>query len=172
MLVPWGFVLHYGARLAAAALFGPHMLFVGRHVDRERQRAKAELRAYIDADEDGRRGILAAYKATLMEAARDRVAKAQLKLSSRSRAELERVNFLERQRFVFINKNSPGNGTIKYAAAADPARSSARPLVVVPPDGAAADEEEGEDAAVDERPPVTASKRRQTTAQEAWGRFV
>ena len=129
-LVPWGFVLYYGARLAGVALFGPHMYFLGRKIDGEREQAASERRAFIDANEAGREQILADYEKKLMKAAKEQVAKAQKKLAARSKSQLALVGFLEKQRYNFINKNTRGNVSIKFAAAADPLRSSARALVV------------------------------------------
>ena len=60
LLVPWGPVLRWGARLAGALLLGPHMLFVGRWLERRAAAAAAKEEAYRSADEAGRRAMLKA----------------------------------------------------------------------------------------------------------------
>ena len=65
------------------------------------------------------------------EKAKKKVRLAQFKLSRRSREELERLAYLEKQKYNFVNDNTPTNASIKYVATADPKRSSAQPLVAI-----------------------------------------
>ena len=121
-------MLHYGCRIIGLAALGPHMHFVGRKVDRGRTAAREELRNYREADGPGRKAIIDEFRRKLMEEASDMVKKAQVKSAGRSRRELERLAYLETRRYQFINKNTRTNVRVKYIAAADPTRSSARAL--------------------------------------------
>ena len=132
MIVPWGLLLFYGARIVGAVLFGPHMHFVGRNVDAARRSWLSEVTKYHEADKEGREVIITLYKAKLMEEAKATVQKARVVQAGRSKIELERVAFLEHQPFNFLNGNMPSNANCKFVATADPSRSSAQPLVVAP----------------------------------------
>ena len=127
-LIPWGLLVYYGSRLICFALLGPHMHFVGRKVDQMRREARQELKEYCEADEDGKAAILERYKATLMKTGQEQVKQAQLKIAGKSKRELERLRFLEGQKYNFINGNTRANARIKYVATADPSRSSAQPI--------------------------------------------
>ena len=124
-LIPWGFLLRYGSRLVGFAVLGPHMHYVGRVVDRGRAMKKAEVRVYCDADKQRKNELLEAHRQKLMAIAMEKVKQAQAKHARRNLRELERLRYLETQRYHFINGNTPNNVRIKYAAAADPTRSSA-----------------------------------------------
>ena len=103
------------------------MHYVGKKVDEKRRKTRMELKEYREANDEGRAEILEKYRATLMATAQKRVKSAQLKIAGQSTRELERLAFLETQKYNFINGNTRANARIKYVAAADPNRSSARP---------------------------------------------
>lgn len=124
-IVPWATVLHYCCRLASLGLFGPHMHFVGRRVDAARLATKAELRRYRESNDAQREAILEEYRKVTMAEAQAKARAKQLELAKRSPRELERLRYLEGQRFNFVNGHTRANARIKYAAIADPRRSSA-----------------------------------------------
>ena len=105
------------------------MSYVGKKVDDQRRKTRAELKEYREADGLGRQEILDRYRKTLMAAAQEHVKTAQLKIAGQSTRELERLQYLESHGFNFVNGNTRGNARIKYVAAADPDRSSARPVL-------------------------------------------
>ena len=89
---------------------------------------KKEVQEYKEADDAGKDAILEAYREELMKAAHQTVRKAQVKIAGKSTRELERLKFLETQKYNFVNGNTRANARIKFVAIADPSRSSAGPL--------------------------------------------
>ena len=104
------------------------MHFVGRKIDANRRKARKEVQEYKEADDAGKDAILEAYREELMKAAHQTVRKAQVKIAGKSTRELERLKFLETQKYNFVNGNTRANARIKFVAIADPSRSSAGPL--------------------------------------------
>jgi len=129
-LVPWGFVIYWTARLGGFIFFGPHMYFVGRVVDKQRKTARDAAETYRWATAQGKQRILDDYRESLMKKAREQVAKALEEQASASEGARDRLAFLQRQKFLFVNLDVPGTPSIKYDFAADPGKSQARPLVV------------------------------------------
>ena len=110
------------------ALFGPHMYFVGRHVDEQREELRDAAQRYAESDEKGKEQILDDYREKLMGDARVQVEKARHVMAGRSERLRRRNAFLKEQSCIFVNYNGRGNSHIKHLAAADPHRSSVRPL--------------------------------------------
>ena len=59
VVIPWGPVLHWGARLVGILLFGPHMFFVGKLVDKWAAEEKAKEVRYQEGNGETRRKMLA-----------------------------------------------------------------------------------------------------------------
>ena len=127
-ILPWGMILYYCSRCIGFCILGPHMHFVGRKIDANRRQARKEVQEYKEADDAGKDAILEAYREELMKAAHQTVRKAQVKIAGKSTRELERLKFLETQKYNFVNGNTRANARIKFVAIADPSRSSAGPL--------------------------------------------
>lgn len=127
-IIPWGFIIYWGARVFGLVVFGPHMYFVGRRVDAQRQKDRDDAMAYTNGSKKERQRMLDAYRAELMEDAHKQVDKAKEALAARSAREQEKHAYLAHQKYVFLNANTRGNANIKYTAAADPTRSTLRPL--------------------------------------------
>jgi len=144
-LIPWAFVLLWSSRLVGLALLGPHMVLVGRGVDRARRGAREEAREYRQASPARQVELLLAYEEKLMAEARVQVSRAREEQLGRSERDQMRLQYLHGQRHLFMNSNTLGNANIKYIAAADITRSKAHP---VPSGGATATAAACSDAAV------------------------
>lgn len=128
-LIPWGIVIFWSARILGVVASGPHMHFVGRHVDKERAGELEKAREYKDATEDRRDAMLQELRETLMKDARVQVEKAQLTHDIHSERAQRRTAFLKKPSiFNFVNRNTPANAHIKYIAAAELQRSKVGPL--------------------------------------------
>lgn len=128
LLMPWSFLVYYGARIAGAALLGPQMHLLGTSIDAGRTGWLAEVRRYHEATASVKEELIGKYRSTLMEEAKAKVHAAKIKQASRSKIELERAQYLEHQQFNFLNGNTRGNANCKFIATADPSCSSAWPL--------------------------------------------
>ena len=106
------------------------MHFLGRYVDKQRGKLREMSQRYDAGDAATKQQILDEYREELMKDARATVEKAQGKMAERSEKLQRRCAFMAKQQCVFINATSLGAGHIKYTAAADPDRSTVRPLQI------------------------------------------
>jgi len=128
-MIPWGLVLYYGARVGGVVLFGPHMHFIGRWVDKRRAEEQEDARKFLAADEPSKQRMLAAYREELMKEARAQVGEALEDVGPRSERSERRHAYLERSdTYAFLNKHTRSNANIKYVAAAELERSMVQPL--------------------------------------------
>jgi len=128
IFVPWPKLLFYGLRTFGLVALGPHMLVVGRSVDRARRAEREAERAYRAANADERAAILAVFEQKLMDEAHIRVARAHKAHAKRSAHTLASGRFLdahpELKPFVLHDWRMAGH--LGEVTLPDPARSTAR----------------------------------------------
>ena len=128
IFVPWPKVVLYGLRTFGLVAFGPHMLLVGRSVDRDRRAEREAERAYRAANADERAAILAVFEQKLIAEAHIRVAHAHKAHAKRSAHTLASGRFLdahpELKPFVLHDWRMAGH--LGAVTKPDPARSTAR----------------------------------------------
>ena len=130
-LIPWRFLIFWSARVFGVLVFGPHMHFLGRRIDKRRADERERAREYSGATEARRATMLYAFREELMKAAKVRIDKAQKKQEQHPERTKKRLAFLQdtrRSHFNLVNGNTRGNANIKYIAAADANKSKVAPL--------------------------------------------
>lgn len=126
--IPWSLVFEWAFRLAGAALFGPHMHWIGKRVERA-TKERVEKEEEFDSASDARREeMLADEKDKLEAAARERI-REELK------AALEKEDDCDSHPIVpehgILNRPRPNAGSHKYPFSLDVKRSRLRPFVAV-----------------------------------------
>jgi len=128
-LIPWAVVVPWTLRALGVALFGPHMYVVGQRYEKQQQEANRKEREYRDADEAGRKAILAEHRARFVAEQEKQLAASNAKRSATDQA---RMKLLQEAKHVLSVASARSSSHLKYRPLADPYRSTARPLRKLP----------------------------------------
>ena len=96
LVIPWGFVAYWSARLAALAAFGPHMHFVGKRLDAAAAEAADKERRYQQGNGATRAAMKAEVRAEMEQAMHALLAASTKHLRFRSSARVRADDFLDR----------------------------------------------------------------------------
>lgn len=124
-LIPWNIVLNGLLRLLGAALFGPHMYWVGRQLGQQRAQEEEWSREYRNADKAGRKAILQRHRARLMDEHQARLDATREKTVGHHRALLDYFNDAP---YVGVVESLRTSSRFKYCWLPDPHRSRAFPV--------------------------------------------
>lgn len=124
-LVPWRFLLKWGAKLLGLAALGPHMYCVGKLVAKRAAAAEAAEVEYQAATAAGRASILSRYRAELMKTAHDEVAEAAAKRAKASGHQKARVAYLLEAKHTLAVTPQRTSTKVKHVNKPDPRRSRA-----------------------------------------------
>ena len=134
LIIPWAFVLHWGARLFGFLLFGPHMHLVGRLVARKAaQTAEIELR-YQQGDSTVRKAMLAEVRDEMEKEVQAIIALRLKHMKNRTEQQVKADDYIDANDSNFAIFPTRTSGRFRYRSTPILTRSRATPLVV---DGAA-----------------------------------
>ena len=134
LIIPWAFVLHWGARLFGFLLFVPHMHLVGRLVARKAaQTAEIELR-YQQGDSTVRKAMLAEVRDEMEKEVQAIIALRLKHMKNRTEQQVKADDYIDANDSNFAIFPTRTSGRFRYRSTPILTRSRATPLVV---DGAA-----------------------------------
>ena len=121
-LIPWAEVFSWTFRLIGFAVFGPHMILVGRYVEEMRRDDKDALTKFAAGSREERARTLQEYRMAYE-------AKVMRKALEEGDAELKSAFEKSPEQYHHLSyQPNPTAGTLRYVHQADPTRSKAYPL--------------------------------------------
>ena len=123
-LIPWDCITGPLLRFIGLAIFGPHMYFVGRYLERRVEAEYKEERAYLRASVAQRRDLLRDRREGLMAAAQKR---AEAAFDAQGEGRRAVTDYLRDAPHVGVVDNFRTSAPLKYPFLPDPYRSRAYP---------------------------------------------